>query len=66
MLLGATKDSTLAYKYAKALCDNIHSIGKEYHMMRQIMTECTEKSIAISFGNTDIFFNYFAASLSTE
>lgn len=36
--------------------------GKECHMMRKIMTTCTEKSIAVSFGNTDIFFNYFTAS----
>ena len=36
--------------------------GEKCHMMRQIMTECTEKSIGVSFGNTDIFFNYFTAS----
>lgn len=36
--------------------------GQECHMMRRIMTKCTEKSMAVSFGNTDIFFNYFTAA----
>ena len=31
-------------------------------MMRLIMTECTEKSIGVSFGSPDIFFNYFTAA----
>ena len=30
-------------------------------MMRQIMTACVEKSVGVSFGNPDIFFNYFTA-----
>jgi len=36
--------------------------GEECHMMRQIMTANVEKSVGVSFGNTDIFFNYFTAA----
>lgn len=36
--------------------------GAECEMMRRIMTKCTEKSIGVSFGDTDIFFNYFTAA----
>lgn len=36
--------------------------GAECRMMRQIMTTCTEKSIGVSFGSPDIFFNYFTAA----
>ena len=36
-------------------------VGEECHMMRQIMTTCVEKSVGVSFGNPDIFFNYFTA-----
>ena len=36
--------------------------GDECFMMRLIMTECTEKSIGVSFGSPDIFFNYFTAA----
>lgn len=35
---------------------------KECHTLRQIMIECTEKSIGVSFGNPDIYFNYFTAA----
>lgn len=35
--------------------------GPECHMMRQIMTTAVEKSVGVSFGDTDIFFNYFTA-----
>lgn len=31
-------------------------------MMRLIMTDCVEKSIGVSFGSPDIFFNYFTAA----
>lgn len=31
-------------------------------MIRQIMTTCVEKSIGVSFGDTNIFFNYFTAA----
>ncbi len=34
----------------------------ECHMMRQIMIECTEKSLGVSFGDPDIYFNYFTAA----
>lgn len=36
--------------------------GEECHMMRLIMTEGVDKSVGVSFGNTDIFFNYFTAA----
>ena len=36
--------------------------GDKCFMMRLIMTECTEKSIGVSFGSPDIFFNYFTAA----
>lgn len=36
--------------------------GEECNMMRKIMTVCTERSIGVSFGNPDIFFNYFTAA----
>ena len=35
---------------------------KECKMMWNVMTECTEKSVAVSFGDINIFFNYFAAA----
>ncbi len=36
--------------------------GDKCFMMRLIMTECVEKSIGVSFGSPDIFFNYFTAA----
>ena len=36
--------------------------GDKCTMMMKVMTKAPEKSIAVSFGCTDIFFNYFAAS----
>jgi len=36
--------------------------GKECCMMREIMTEGVERSVGVSFGNPDIFFNYFTAA----
>ena len=36
--------------------------GDECKMMRQIMTVGTEKSVGVSFGDPDIFFNYFTAA----
>lgn len=36
--------------------------GDECLMMRKIMTVATEKSMGVSFGDPDIFFNYFTAS----
>ena len=37
-------------------------VGEECGMMWHIMTTCVEKSIGVSFGNTDIFYNYFTAA----
>lgn len=36
--------------------------GKECMMMRSIMIKGVEKSVGVSFGSTDIFFNYFTAA----
>ena len=36
--------------------------GNECRMMRNVMTKCHEKSLGVSFGNPDIFFNYFTAA----
>jgi hypothetical protein len=36
--------------------------GEECHMMRKITAECADKTVAVSFGDTNIFFNYFPAS----
>jgi len=36
--------------------------GKECRMMWDVMKEERERSVAVSFGNTDIFFNYFTAA----
>lgn len=36
--------------------------GNEVRQMRLIMTRCVEKSIGVSFGCPDIFFNYFTAA----
>ncbi len=36
--------------------------GEKCVMMRKIMTKCVEKSIGVSFGNPDIYFNYFTAA----
>ncbi len=36
--------------------------GEECLMLRKIMTVATEKSMGVSFGDTDIFFNYFTAA----
>jgi beta-N-acetylhexosaminidase len=38
--------------------------GKECNMLRQIMTVGVEKSVGVSFGNPDIYFNYFTAARS--
>lgn len=36
--------------------------GEECRMMRKITAECADKTVAVSFGDTNIFFNYFPAS----
>ncbi len=36
--------------------------GNEVRMMRLIMTQSVEKSIGVSFGCSDIYFNYFTAA----
>ena len=36
--------------------------GEKCLMMRHIMTACVEKSVGVSFGDPDIFFNYFTAA----
>lgn len=36
--------------------------GEKCRMMRKIMTVATEKSMGVSFGDPDIFFNYFTAA----
>ena len=38
--------------------------GEECKMMRLIMTVATEKSVGVSFGDPEIFFNYFTAANS--
>ncbi len=38
--------------------------GEKCNMMRKIMTVATEKSVGVSFGNPDVFFNYFTAAHS--
>ncbi len=38
--------------------------GEKCDMMRKIMTVAKEKSVGVSFGNPDIFFNYFSAAHS--
>ena len=36
--------------------------GDKCVMMRHIMTTCVDKSIGVSFGDPDIYFNYFTAA----
>ena len=36
--------------------------GKECRMMFNVMTENVERSVAVSFANTDVYFNYFTAA----
>lgn len=36
--------------------------GEQCHMLRKLMTVATEKSVAVSFGDPDIYFNYFTAA----
>jgi beta-N-acetylhexosaminidase len=36
--------------------------GEKCLMMRHIMTTCVEKSVGVSFGDPDIYFNYFTAA----
>lgn len=38
-----------------------HFYGAECRMLWDIMTKCVEKSVAVSFGDTNIFYNYFTA-----
>lgn len=36
--------------------------GKDCWKLQKIMTKCIDKSVGVSFGNTDIYFNYFTAA----
>ena len=36
--------------------------GQDCWKLQKIMTKCIDKSVGVSFGNTDIYFNYFTAA----